>query len=57
MKVISCKDMGASCEWVGRAETLEELRKKCAEHGATEHGMQEMPEELWAKALTLIRDE
>lgn len=44
--------MGASCEWIGRAETVEALRKKCPEHGAAEHGMQEIPDEFWAKALS-----
>jgi predicted small metal-binding protein len=56
-KVLSCKDMGTPCNWIGRAETEEELFKIAAKHAAEFHGMKEIPKELLAKAKALIRDE
>ena len=56
-KVLRCSDMGVNCNWVGRAETEEELFKMAAKHAADEHDMKEIPKELLAKAKTLIREE
>jgi predicted small metal-binding protein len=56
-KVLRCSDMGASCSWVGRAETEEELFKMAAKHAAESHGMKEIPKELLEKAKAVIRDE
>ena len=55
--VLRCSDMGVQCNWIGRAETEQELFKMASEHAATVHGMKEIPKELLAKAKTLIRDE
>jgi predicted small metal-binding protein len=56
-KVLRCSEMGAECNWEGRAETEEELYKMATEHAAKAHGMKEIPKELWEQAKTLIRDE
>ena len=56
-KVLSCSDMGVKCDWGGRATTDEELFKLAAKHAADEHGMKEIPKELWAKAKAFIKDE
>jgi predicted small metal-binding protein len=56
-KVLRCSDMGVKCDWVGRAPTDEELFKLAEKHAADEHGMKEIPKELWAKAKTLIKYE
>jgi len=56
-KVLRCSDMGAQCNWVGRAQTEEELFKMAAKHAAEIHGMKEIPKELLAKAKAAIRDE
>ena len=56
-KVLRCSDIGAQCNWIGRAETEEELFKMASEHAAAVHGMKEIPKDLLAKAKTLIREE
>ena len=55
-KVLRCSDMGAQCNWTGRAETEEELLKMASKHAAEAHGMKEIPKDLLAKARTLIRE-
>jgi predicted small metal-binding protein len=49
--------MGVKCNWIGRAQTEEELFKMASEHAAAVHGMKEIPKDLLAKAKTLIREE
>jgi len=56
-KTLRCSDMGVKCDWIGRAATEEELHKIAIIHAADEHGMKEMPKELWSKAKALIKDE
>ena len=56
-KVLRCADMGSECNWVGRAETEEDLFKMAAKHAAEAHGMKEIPKELLAKAKAVIRNE
>lgn len=56
-KVLSCKDLGAACDWTVRADTEEELRERAAEHGAKAHGMAEITDEFWEKARAVIREE
>ncbi|UCD36562.1 MAG: DUF1059 domain-containing protein, partial [Nitrospiraceae bacterium] len=49
-------DFGGSCNWKGRAETLEELLKKIARHGAMKHNMKGMSKEMREKIITVIRE-
>jgi predicted small metal-binding protein len=56
-KVVSCRDLGVDCDFVGRAETEKELLEKCAAHARTAHNMQEIPPELVAKVRASIRTE
>jgi len=56
-KILRCSDMGVKCDWVGRAATDEELFNLATKHAADEHGMKEIPKELWAKAKAVIKDE
>jgi predicted small metal-binding protein len=56
-KVIHCRDAGVDCDFVVRGETEEDLFRKALEHGRSEHGMTEIPEDLKAKMRLLIRDE
>lgn len=56
-KVLRCSDMGAQCNWIGRAETEEELFKLAAKHAEVVHDMKEIPGDFLAKAKTLIREE
>ena len=55
-KTFKCKDFGGSCNWKGRAETLEELLKKIARHGAMKHNMKGMSKEMREKIITVIRE-
>ena len=56
-KMLRCADTRVKCDWVGRAATEEELFKLATKHAVDEHGMKEIPKELWAKAKALIKDE
>ena len=56
-KTLSCRDLGADCDFVARGETEEDLMKAAAEHGAQVHGMTDIPPEMMEKAKTMIRDE
>ncbi len=55
-KSLSCKDAGADCDFVACADTEEELFQKAAEHGKAEHGMSEIPQEMYDKARSVIRE-
>lgn len=55
-KIFNCKDFGGSCNWKGRAETLEELMKKIEKHGAIKHNMRGMSEDMKIKILSTIRE-
>ncbi|OGP70691.1 MAG: hypothetical protein A2W09_04550 [Deltaproteobacteria bacterium RBG_16_50_11] len=37
-KELSCRDFRADCDFTVRAETEEELMKKCGEHACIAHG-------------------
>ncbi len=56
-KVLSCKDVGVDCDFVARGETVEAIMAQAAEHGRKVHGMTEIPQEVYDKALSAIRDE
>ena len=56
-KVLRCGDMGSACNWVGRAETEEDLFKMAAKHAAEAHGMKEIPKEVVEKVRAAIHDE
>ncbi len=56
-KVINCRDVGVDCDFQARGETEEEVMQKCAEHAKSEHGMNEISEELGAKVKSAMRDE
>jgi len=55
-KMLRCRDVGVDCDHVIRAETEEELMRKCAEHAKTAHGMTEISPELAAKVKSAIKD-
>jgi len=56
-KTFNCKDFGGSCNWKGRAETVEELLKKISKHGAIKHNMKGMTEVMKSKILSVIREQ
>jgi predicted small metal-binding protein len=55
-KVIRCKDTGMDCNWVGRADTEEELFKKAAQHLKEAHNVEPSPE-MMETARKLVHDE
>jgi len=56
MKELRCRDSGADCDFVARAEIGEDLLRQAAEHARKDHGMTEITEEFKAKIRGLIRD-
>ena len=55
-KRLSCRDVGADCDFVACGKTEEEVFQKAAEHGRKEHNMSEIPKDLYEKARAAIRD-
>lgn len=56
-KVFRCKELGMPCDFEARAETEEELVKKCTEHARVDHGITEITPQLEAMARAVIRHE
>jgi predicted small metal-binding protein len=54
-KQLSCRDAGAECDFLVRAETEEEVMAVAANHGARVHGMKEVTPELKNKMKSLIK--
>ena len=57
--VVNCRDTGADCAAVLRAETMDDLQQKIAEHGKSVHDMDmaTMPEEQKQKLMSIIKQE
>ena len=56
-KVVSCRDVGMDCDFVARGQSENEILEQCAEHARTDHGMDEIPDEVIAKVRASIHDE
>ena len=52
---ISCRDAGADCDFMVRAETQDELLKIVAAHACRSHNLCELSPDLREKVLTHIR--
>jgi predicted small metal-binding protein len=55
-KRLSCRDVGADCDFVACGKTEEEIFQKTSEHARKDHNMSEISEELREKARSAIRD-
>ncbi len=55
-KRLSCRDVGADCDFVACGKTEEEVFQKASEHAKTAHNMNEIPKDLYEKARSAIRD-
>jgi predicted small metal-binding protein len=55
-KKLSCRDAGVDCDFFACGKSEEEIFRKATEHARTDHGMNEIPKELWEKARLAIRD-
>lgn len=58
MKQVACRDMGIDCDWVGTAETEEELMNMGSEHGKAVHGYtdKDFTPEMVEKLKAVIKD-
>ena len=56
-KTVSCRDIGADCDFVARGDSEEEVLRQVAEHAHTDHKMIEIPAEVVDKVRAAIRDE
>ena len=56
MKEVRCRDAGADCDFVARAETMDELMRKVKEHAQKGHGYKEIPPEMIDKVKKLVHD-
>ena len=56
-KTVSCRDVGADCDFVARGNSEEEIMSQVAEHARTEHNMDEIPAEIREQVRAAIRDE
>lgn len=56
-KSISCRDVGVDCDFTAKADTVEELMQKTAQHAKEAHGYDSIPPELAPKVQAAIRDE
>ncbi|HTJ87357.1 MAG TPA: DUF1059 domain-containing protein [Terriglobales bacterium] len=56
-KTVSCRDVGADCDFVARGNSEEEIMQKLSEHARTDHKMTSIPPELADKVRSAIHDE
>ena len=56
-KTVSCRDVGADCDFVARGDSEEEVLRQGTEHARTDHKMSEIPPEVRDKVVAAIRDE
>lgn len=54
-KQLSCRDAGADCDFMVRAETEEEVMEHCANHACRAHGMCEIPTDEQSKIKEHIK--
>ena len=55
-KSLSCRDVGADCDFSMCAKTEEEIFQKAAEHAKKDHKMSEIPKEFKEKARSVMRE-
>jgi predicted small metal-binding protein len=56
-KMLRCRDAGVDCDFVARGETEEDVMNKAVEHARQDHGMENVPDEVLAKARSVVHDE
>ena len=55
-KELRCNDIVEGCDYVARAETMDELMAQGAEHAKEVHGITEMDDEMMEKVMAAVRD-
>ncbi|MDZ7706635.1 MAG: DUF1059 domain-containing protein [Trueperaceae bacterium] len=56
-KILRCRDVGFDCDAEVRASSEDEVMAQVAEHAREVHGVDEVPDEVVARALAAIREE
>jgi len=55
-KTICCRDVGVDCDFVAKADTLDELMQMTAKHAKEAHGFDSIPAEMVPAVQAAIRD-
>ena len=55
-KRLSCRDVGADCDFVACGKSEDEILQKAADHAKTDHNMNEIPKDLYDKVRSAIRE-
>jgi len=55
-KRLSCRDVGADCDFIACGKTEDEVMQKAADHARTSHNMSEISKEVHDKVRSAIRD-
>ena len=55
-KTISCRDVGVDCDFVAKADTLDELMQMTAKHAKDAHGFDSIPADMVPAVQAAIRD-
>lgn len=56
MKEFKCSDMGYTCDWTTRDESLENVENQAYQHGREHHGLTDITEDIKNKVRSKIRD-
>lgn len=58
-KILRCRHIGPdrNCDFVARGQTDQQILQQVASHARTDHGLEEVPQELVERALSNIREE
>lgn len=54
MKALTCKDIGADCDFEARGKTTDEVLRKASEHAKKEHNIKHVTKEYldsWRKKI------
>jgi predicted small metal-binding protein len=55
-KSLSCRDVGADCDFIICGKTEDEIFKKAKQHAKKVHNLKEIPSDLYDKACSAIRE-
>jgi predicted small metal-binding protein len=55
-KVLSCRDVGISCDWHACGTSEEDVLQQAAEHARKDHGITTISDEMVTKVKSAIHD-
>jgi predicted small metal-binding protein len=56
-KIVSCRDVGADCDFVAHGNNEDEIMSQVEEHARTAHSMSPIPDEVRDQVRAAIHDE